>query len=136
LTLNEQLPILAASVCVRRRGDVLLIQRGKDPGKGKWAFPGGKVAFGETTQQAALRELQEETGIGATLGELSGLFEVISPSHHFAIACYFASNPKGEICAGSDAAEARWVPVGSILDLPLASNIAAVVAASQRLLMK
>jgi 8-oxo-dGTP diphosphatase len=127
---TEQLPILAASICVRRGHDVLLIKRGKNPGMGKWAFPGGKVQWGETTQQAALRELHEEAGITARLGELSGLYEVISHDIHFAIACYFASNPEGEISAGSDAAEARWVSVSKISELPLASNIAAIVAAS------
>jgi 8-oxo-dGTP diphosphatase len=126
----QQLPILAASVCLRRGDEVLLVQRGREPGLGKWAFPGGKVAFGETTQQAALRELLEEAAITAEIGPLIGLYEVIYSNVHFAIACYLASDPQGEIVAGSDAADARWVKVSAIAKLPLASNIADAVAKS------
>ncbi len=130
----QQFPILAASVCVRRGLEVLLIQRGKEPGLGKWAFPGGKVVWGETTQQAALRELQEEAGISARLGPMIGLYEVIHADIHFAIACYYADKPEGQIKAGSDAAEARWVAISQISELPLASNIATVIAKSNQFL--
>ncbi len=128
----QQLPILAASACVRRGNEVLLVQRGKPPGLGKWAFPGGKVRFGETTVVAALRELTEECGISAHIGQMIGLYEVIHADVHFAIACYFASDPRGDLHAASDAADARWVNVNGIGALPLASNIAAVVTASDR----
>lgn len=130
----QQLPILAASVCVRRGAEVLLVQRGKQPGLGKWAFPGGKVRFAETTAQAALRELAEECEITASIGPMIGLYEVMHADVHFAIACYFASDPIGQIIAASDAADARWVHVKDIGQLPLASNIAAVVAASEKFL--
>jgi 8-oxo-dGTP diphosphatase len=128
----QQLPILAASTCLRRGSDVLLIKRGKEPGKGKWAFPGGKVLWGEAAQQAALRELTEETGLTARMGDLIGLYEVIHPGIHFAIACYFSSDPIGEILAASDADDARWVHIHHISQLPLAANIATVVAASHK----
>lgn len=134
MTTIQQLPILAASVCVRRGREVLLVQRAKHPGLGKWAFPGGKVRFGETTAQAALRELNEECGITASIGPMIGLYEVIHSDVHFAIACYFASSPIGQIMAASDAADARWVHVNEIDQLPLASNIAAVVATSEKFL--
>jgi 8-oxo-dGTP diphosphatase len=134
MTRIQQLPILAASVCARRRDEVLLVQRGKEPGLGKWAFPGGKVKFGETTAQAAIRELTEECGITANIGPMIGLYEVIHADVHFAIACYFASNPVGQIKAGSDAADARWIHVNDIKQLPIALNIAAVVAASKAFL--
>jgi 8-oxo-dGTP diphosphatase len=134
MTSIQQFPILAASACVRRGDDVLLIQRGKEPGMGKWAFPGGKVKWGETSAQAALRELEEEAGITATIGPMIGLYEVIQSDIHFAIACYFASNPQGQLVASSDAADARWVNMNAIDQLPLASNIAHAVAASIKFL--
>jgi 8-oxo-dGTP diphosphatase len=130
----QQRPILAASVCVRRGDQVLLVQRGKEPGLGKWAFPGGKVQFGETTIQAALRELYEECGIAARIGKLIGLYDVIQPDFHFTIACYFADQSEGEVVAGSDAADARWFDVSEISQLPLASNIAKVVMLSNSLI--
>lgn len=130
----QQFPILAASICLRRGPEVLLVQRGKEPGLGKWAFPGGKVHVGESAAQAALRELHEESGLSATIGPLIGLYDIIQPTYHFAIACYFASEPRGELQAGTDAADARWVHINELSSLPLASNIAEVALASQRFL--
>ena len=79
----QQFPILAASACVRRGDEVLLVQRGKQPGLGKWAFPGGKVRFGETTAEAALRELTEECGITASIGQITGNGKVNIGMDHF-----------------------------------------------------
>jgi 8-oxo-dGTP diphosphatase len=132
MTSTQQFPILAASICLRRGPEVLLVQRGKEPGLGKWAFPGGKVKWGETTAEAALRELQEESGLDATIGPLIGLYDVIRPDFHFTIACYFASAPLGRLRAGSDADDARWVHINALTSLPLASNIAEVAEVSTR----
>jgi 8-oxo-dGTP diphosphatase len=118
-------------VCLRQGNQVLLIQRGKEPGLGKWAFPGGKVQWGETTAEAALRELQEESGLSATIGPMLGLYDVVQPTYHFAIACYFASGPVGELKAGTDAADARWFHVDEVAKLNLASNIAQVITLSE-----
>jgi 8-oxo-dGTP diphosphatase len=134
MIVSQQLPILAASICLRRGPEVLLIQRGKEPGLGKWAFPGGKVQWGETTAQAALRELREESGLSATLGAMIGLYEVVQPSYQFAIACYFATEPFGRLAAGTDAADARWVMVGEVAKLNLASNILEVIKKSEHFL--
>jgi 8-oxo-dGTP diphosphatase len=133
MTIIQQLPILAASVCLRQGNEVLLVQRGKEPGKGKWAFPGGKVQWGETAAQAALRELHEEAGISARIGHLIGLYEVIDSDTHYAIACYLASHPRGKPQASSDAADARWIKIDATADLPLAPNIAQAIAASIKL---
>jgi 8-oxo-dGTP diphosphatase len=133
LSNTQQRPILAASICVRRENEVLLIKRGNNPGKGKWALPGGKVKWGETTKAAALRELKEETGIEAELGEHLGLFELIEANIHFVIACYVAYNPLGEIGSASDAADVRWVKISELSQLPLLSTNADAIAASLKL---
>ena len=134
MTQAQQFPILAASICLWRGPEVLLVQRGKEPGLGKWAFPGGKVKWGETTAEAALRELHEECGLSATIGPLIGLYDIIRPNFHFAIACYFASEPHGILKAGTDAADARWITLNDLASLPLASNIVEVALASERFL--
>jgi 8-oxo-dGTP diphosphatase len=131
---NQQFPILAASACVWRSDEVLLIQRGREPGKGKWALPGGKVHWGETAAQAALRELEEETGIQASLGEIIGLYELIQPDMHFAIACYAAFNPVGEIRCASDASDVRWVNKQELSLLPLLATNAHAISSSLKLL--
>lgn len=57
-------PVPAACCFVRRHGDELLfVQRSVEPCRGLWTLPGGFVELGETTEDAALRELAEETGL-------------------------------------------------------------------------
>lgn len=58
----------AADACVIMAGHVLLVRRGQMPGEGLWALPGGHVGMSETFQQAAIRELIEETGLAADPG--------------------------------------------------------------------
>ena len=67
-------PALTADIVVIAKGstpEVLLIQRGDDPYKGQWAFPGGFMEMDETTEQCAIRELKEETGL-----ELSEIHQI------------------------------------------------------------
>lgn len=61
---EQQWPKLGVSASVWREGKVLLVQRAKPP-LGIWAFPGGHVEPGERLEEAAARELREETGLSA-----------------------------------------------------------------------
>lgn len=73
---------------------------------------------GESIEAAVRREVREETGLDVVVGEMLGVFEVIGEDHHFVILDHLAV-PNGEIepVAGSDADEARWVPLGEVADL-------------------
>jgi 8-oxo-dGTP diphosphatase len=128
---TQQFPILATSICLRQGDEVLLVQRGKEPGRGSWAFPGGKVELGETTAQAALRELKEECGLVAQLGSLIGLYDLILPDFHFVIACYFASHAQGTLRTGSDALKAQWFKIDEALKLKLMASNAEALRASE-----
>ncbi len=59
------MPIIAASVALLRRDDLLLIQRNRAPSEGLWTFPGGRLEPGETPEQCAQREVKEELGLHA-----------------------------------------------------------------------
>jgi len=73
-------PIPAACCFVRRgRGELLYAQRAVQPCYGEWTLPGGFVELGETTEEAALRELLEETNLRATSAELIGVSTKQSP---------------------------------------------------------
>lgn len=61
-------PKVAATVLVARDGQLLLVRRAIDPGRGQWCFPGGYVDFGEDPRDAAVRECREEAGL--TLADL------------------------------------------------------------------
>lgn len=102
---------------------VLLIKRLDEPFKGKWALPGGHVdvsdtGVGETPEQAAHRELSEETGL--TVGYMEQLYTFASPTRdprgYVASVAYFALVKTADhtVTAGSDASEAIWVSVNNI----------------------
>jgi 8-oxo-dGTP diphosphatase len=91
-------------------GRLLLILRGHEPGKGLWSVPGGRIEPGETDQQAVVREVLEETGLEVTCGLLLGSVE--RPGLAGAvieIRDYAAVVTGGELAAGDDAADVRWV---------------------------
>lgn len=137
-------PALTADVVLFAVGEddlkVLLVQRGKPPFEGAWAFPGGFVNVGEAPRDAARRELEEETNITEVLLEQLHAFGEPGrdPRGHVVSVVYLAvtlmdARPRGE--AGSDAAQARW---WSVDDLPpLAFDHADVLTcALQRLCSK
>lgn len=96
---------------------ILLIKRKKKPFKGLWALPGGFVEYGETTEEAVIREVKEETGAECEIVELIGVYSdpERDPRGHTVSIAYALQGGKGGVTAGDDAAEARWVPLD---DLP------------------
>ena len=61
----DSMPLIAASVALVRRDDLLLIQRNRAPSEGLWTLPGGRLEAGETPEQCAEREIREELGLYA-----------------------------------------------------------------------
>ena len=116
-------PTPCAGVVCLRGGEVLLIRRGKAPRLGEWSLPGGRIEWGETAADAALRELVEETGVKA---ELLGLLDVVDGlftdaggrlERHYLLIDYAARWIAGEPVAGDDAAEARFWPAEQAIEL-------------------
>lgn len=118
-------PRVAVGAVVFKDNRVLLVQRGRPPGQGQWAIPGGKVCLGETLRQAAEREILEETGIVIAAGEPVLTFEVIDRDadgrvrFHYVIIDLAAEYERGELQAGSDAMAARWVSPEELNTLPI-----------------
>jgi 8-oxo-dGTP diphosphatase len=122
-------PASRPEVCVgavaTRRDDLLMVRRGHGPGAGQWSVPGGRVQRGETLAEAVVRELDEETALAGLCGPLLGWVERIEDDHHFVILDFevvVLSTEDPE--AGSDAAEARWVPVWDVPELDLVDGLA------------
>ncbi len=126
--------IKAASACVWRGDEVLLIQRGKSLGYGFWSLPGGKMEAGESARDAASRELFEETNVTANLQHLVGEFEVDSADVRFMISCFTGLYVAGDATAMSDAKAVKWAHWQEIGDFLLAPNIAAAVALARKLI--
>ena len=97
---------------------MLLIQRGNEPFKGCWAFPGGFMNMDETTEQCAVRELEEETGLKVTEIKQIGAYSRVDrdPRGRTITVAYLAIIDKVENVKGlDDAAKAQWFPIS---DLP------------------
>lgn len=93
---------------------VLLIQRGIDPYKGCWAFPGGFLNPDESAEEGALRELKEETGIDSAYIEQFHTYSTPDrdPRERVITIAYLALVKIQEAHGGDDAADARWFPIG------------------------
>lgn len=98
---------------------VLLIQRGNEPFKGCWAFPGGFLEMDETVARCAERELEEETGIVLTDMQLVGIYSDVDrdPRGRVITAAYTAMTAKPEANAADDAAAAKWWPLNALPEL-------------------
>ncbi len=98
---------------------VLLIQRGNDPYKGYWAFPGGFLNMDETVARCAERELEEETGIRLTGMQLVGIYSDVDrdPRGRVITAAYTAMTAMPQAVAADDAAAARWWPLSALPQL-------------------
>ncbi|MGB6231682.1 MAG: NUDIX hydrolase [Litorimonas sp.] len=91
------------------RGDeVLLIRRGKPPRAGEWSLPGGRIEPGESERDAALRELREETGCSAMLGNKIAVINADFEGFAYRLHEYIATWTSGEPEGADDALEARF----------------------------
>jgi bifunctional NMN adenylyltransferase/nudix hydrolase len=120
-------PVFVTVDAVVRVGDeVLLIRRGRAPGKGLLAMPGGFIEQRETAYQSAVRELEEETGFRLLPSEMEHACKAMRVFDHpdrsqrgrvitHAFYFDFGARLKPEIAGSDDAAEANWV---AIADLP------------------
>lgn len=151
----------ANSVQSRSNARYLLVQRGKEPNKGMWSLPGGKIELGEKTLDAAKRELMEETGLTTSVSTIikqdrcilrwhtDGPFACSDSIHHsqtsgvsfhYVISQCFAevtSSSPPNIIASDDAMDARWWSVDEMKDAEnegtVIEGVGSVVERSEKL---
>ncbi|MDQ0454183.1 NUDIX hydrolase [Rhizobium paknamense] len=123
-------PRPASSAIVVRNGRFLLVQRSNPPAADLYAFPGGKAEPGESPQEAALRELREETGLIGHNPELFATYELLPepegpPHHHFLLSVFLVrvESTGGEAVAASDAGSLGWFTLEEVRRLPVPDSV-------------
>lgn len=107
-------PVPAAVGVVFREGRVLLVRRSHKPDAGKWGFPGGKIEWGESLEQATERELMEETGLTVKAERVISAVDFMDRREngrvnaHYVLVVMLCRWVAGEAEAADDAMEARW----------------------------
>ncbi|MFZ2360078.1 MAG: NUDIX hydrolase [Anaerolineae bacterium] len=118
-------PIVGVAAVVLRAGQVLLVQRGREPARGLWGLPGGMLELGETVAEGVRREVWEECGVEIEVGPLVGVFEPMQRDdagrlrYHYVVLDYLARYVGGELQAADDADDARWVSPAELERLPM-----------------
>jgi len=127
-TMSEQSSeptIPAVSVAIHHEGAFLLVRRGREPSKGLYAFPGGRVQPPESDEEAVRRELAEETGLSiATLEPLLQLHLPGSDRHPaFRLLVFRGFGPSGTMLAGDDADQVGWFGIEEMQTLPVIPSV-------------
>lgn len=121
-------PQVAVGAVVFKGDDVLLVRRNQPPAQGFWAIPGGSIKLGETLQEAAEREIKEETGITIRAKTPCYTFDVIERDEqngirfHYVIVDLAADYIGGDPVAGDDASDAQWISLNKLNKLPVSEH--------------
>jgi ADP-ribose pyrophosphatase YjhB (NUDIX family) len=115
----------AGGIVFDARRRLLVIERGRPPAQGRWSVPGGRCRPGETTAEACVRELREETGLDVAVVRLAGRVERDRPGGGTYLIDDFVCRLVGDgtLRAGDDAADARWVTQAELAELPLSPGL-------------
>ena len=110
-------PLIGVGTCLLKGNTILIIQRGNEPDKGLWSIPGGMVAYGEPADIAAMREVEEETGLHVE--KMDYVADIVNKiiyddlgklKYHFIIVDYVTTKFKGKAKAADDAVDLKWCP--------------------------
>ncbi len=120
-------PVPAAGCLIEESGKILLILRKNPPEAGKWSLPVGFLHYGESAEQAAAREVEEETGLQVRPVALLGTYsDIIHEWRSHLVLIYRGRLLGGELRPGDDAAEVQWFSVNRLPELAFPSGRSAV----------
>jgi acetyl-CoA carboxylase carboxyl transferase subunit beta len=117
----ENLPRIGSALLVRDEVNrILLGKRNKDPQRGNWIIPGGKIHAFESIAEAAARELLEETGLIVEVGDHFNVYEIINPPNEHRIVIYsWGKVVGGEPRASDDISELKFFELDELGEVPV-----------------
>ena len=133
----KTIKVVAAVICdsLENTTKIFATARGYGEFKGQWEFPGGKLEVGETSQQALIREIQEELDVKIEVGELIDTIEYDYPTFHLSMDCFRCVVVDGEIIL-KEAEAARWLDKDELYSVDwLPADIALIEKLQNSLLM-
>jgi 8-oxo-dGTP diphosphatase len=121
---NYENPLPSSAAFVRNdRGEILLVKRGVEPGKGEWALPSGFIEVDETPAKACIRELKEETGLDGRIQRLLGVYSQKSSMYKNVIIVAYLVQADGILRPGSDSVSAEYFTPDRLPDIAFPSHI-------------
>jgi ADP-ribose pyrophosphatase YjhB (NUDIX family) len=127
-------PLVGAGALVRTGTKVLLVRRRHPPNEGRWSLPGGLVELGEKAEEAAVREVKEETGLDVVLERL---LDVATDIHfdsqgrlrfHYILVDYLARPVGGELALNEESSGCGWFTFAQTRRLEMSDATRAVIA--------
>ncbi|HEY6749645.1 MAG TPA: NUDIX domain-containing protein [Mycobacteriales bacterium] len=126
--MTSELVPCAGAIVHDAAGRLLLVRRGREPGRGLWSLPGGRCEAGEDAAAAAVRETYEETGLVVTAGAVAGRVRRPGPGGvTYEIVDVTCAVAGGELRAGDDADDVRWVDAAGLAALPVTDGLVAAL---------
>jgi 8-oxo-dGTP diphosphatase len=126
-------PFLGVGALIFEAGNILLVERGKEPLKGYWSLPGGIVETGEKLEEGIRREVAEETGLNIDPYLMFEIFERImpdaegKPEYHYVLIDYLCRRLSGDPAPASDVSRVAWVSERELADYRLTEGTLGVI---------
>lgn len=126
-------PLIGVGAVIVADNRVVVVRRGHEPLKGEWSVPGGALEIGETMRAGAAREALEETGLVVEAGEVLEVLDRIvrdvqgRVQFHYVLVDFLCRPVSGELRAGGDAEDVRWLTESELEKFAIADSAAAVL---------
>ncbi len=120
-------PIASVAACVFKDDRILLIQRGTPPSKGQWSVPGGAIELGESFEDTAKRELDEECGVEIEVDDIFDVENFIirdeddNIQYHYVVTYVTANYISGNIRPGPEEMDVCWATKEELMSVDMNS---------------